>query len=463
MSQGNNYPKGPANRTLGMSEVRLVSRTTGNLVFSDDRNADVPNAVPVFVEGGNITIQAEATVQLEGVYNAVTNPNPDNTGIIVFQNSVTPGDIQQTVRPTGGVSNITIASNTFYGLDARSKLYAKSGLNEQELAAITIGTPLFGLGVGVFSEDGNRLIVDGYGNLLVDIDGLYDAALNPNPDNVGLTVSENAAIPADANQVVRLTGDVSNITITSTTFYGLDTRSKLYAKDGVNEQELHAITLGGTDFGLGVGVFDDAGDRWEITAEGYGFVDPLTIRGNEDEPASDGGAQVMLEALNGQKAAVDSGDAVRAVGNLYGEQVNAGYTWATNSSRTEEISPLDQKYITEQLVSDLSLADSVYDYYIDMSGYRHAGIQFNINTGIGICDGYCAFAIDPLEPNIANKEFVDVSNALFNSASLHCIAGTPVNDFVFIDTTQPIEAIRIRVANTTGDTASVQISYKKSQ
>lgn len=137
MSQGNNYPKGPANRTLGMSEVTLVSRTTGNIVFSNNRNADVPNAVPVYVEGGNITVDVEVDVgvQIEGIYNAVTNPNPDNVGLIVHVNNAAPGDVQQTVRTTGGASNITIASNTFYGIDTRSKLYAGNGADEQALNA----------------------------------------------------------------------------------------------------------------------------------------------------------------------------------------------------------------------------------------------------------------------------------------------------------------------------------------
>lgn len=346
---GVNLPKPITARHLSMGDVRLVDGD-GNILTDHTQLA----YVPVYAN-----VEAEATVQLEGIYDAATNPNPDNVGIIVHRNNAAPGDPQQTVRTTGGVSSPTIISTRFFGLDTRSKLYAVEGANEQELDAITIGGGEFGLGVGVFDADGDRLEIDGYGNILVNVDGVYNALDNQNPDNVGLIVHQNNVAPGDPQQIIRTTGGVSNITIASNTFYGADTRSKVYGQNGTNER------------------------AWEMTADGYGIVDPLIIRGNEDLAAPDAGAQVMIEARDSQKAAVDTGDSVRAVGNLYGEQVSAGYTWATNSNRVEEINPLDQKYVgPETLVGaaqDLTAAFADLGAEIPMSGYKKLGVWLTID------------------------------------------------------------------------------------
>ncbi|MHA1867761.1 MAG: hypothetical protein ACTSXD_06815, partial [Candidatus Heimdallarchaeaceae archaeon] len=112
--------------------------------------------------------------------------------------------------------------------------------------------------------------VNSTGKFDVGVDGIYDGSTNTDPDNVGLIVHTNAVSPTDANQTVRTTGGQSASNITSTFFWGIDTRSKLYAHTGTDEQELSAITLGGSDYGLGVGLFDASGNRASLVYDGLG-------------------------------------------------------------------------------------------------------------------------------------------------------------------------------------------------
>jgi len=56
-----------------------------------------------------------------------------------------------------------------------------------------------------------------------------------------------------------------------------------------------------------------------------------------DSAAVNEGPQEMLTARSSRPSAVADGDAVRGIANVYGERVNAGYTWSTNSKRCQII------------------------------------------------------------------------------------------------------------------------------
>ena len=59
-------------------------------------------------------------------------------------------------------------------------------------------------------------------------------------------------------------------------------------------------------------------------------------------------------------AALTAGQIAELLTNLYNELVTAGYTWATNSNRTEEINPLNDKHVTESLVDTTDVAATAY-------------------------------------------------------------------------------------------------------
>ena len=81
-------------------------------------------------------------------------------------------------------------------------------------------------------------------------------------------------------------------------------------------------------------------------------------------------------ARSAQQTAVAAADRVKAVFNLFGELVIAGYTWATNSIRTEEIDPLSQHFVSETLLdlTDIDTNTTAYGY-VDMNGYTGLTIQ----------------------------------------------------------------------------------------
>jgi hypothetical protein len=67
-------------------------------------------------------------VNLDGVYDGVTNLDPDNVGAIFHNRAATPGDSDQVKRTTGAAasSDGVVAAN-FHGLDANSALLGFNG------------------------------------------------------------------------------------------------------------------------------------------------------------------------------------------------------------------------------------------------------------------------------------------------------------------------------------------------
>ena len=115
--------------------------------------------------------------------------------------------------------------------------------------------------------------------------------------------------------------------------------------------------------------------------------------GTEDSAAATDGVQVMYEARTAQKGAVDNADAVRPVTNDHGETITAGYTWATDSNRVEEIDPLDQKYVpavvvdvtdgTDDAGSTCPGASTDFCYYVSMDGFKNSGLQITLDCNGG--------------------------------------------------------------------------------
>jgi hypothetical protein len=91
----------------------------------------------------------------------------------------------------------------------------------------------------------------------------------------------------------------------------------------------------------------------------------------------------MLEARSTDKTAVDSGDSVRAVGDLYGKQAIAGYVFSDNAMRFKEVNPVHEVYLGSTPVDVTNEADDTYYEYIDVSGYRHLSLALDITAGSG--------------------------------------------------------------------------------
>ena len=78
------------------------------------------------------------------------------------------------------------------------------------LDAAEIIRAAFDEATGTFRTTATAVIIGG--DVTVDIDGVYNALINPDPDNIGLIAHNRASSPLDSDQVNRITS-VNNITV----------------------------------------------------------------------------------------------------------------------------------------------------------------------------------------------------------------------------------------------------------
>lgn len=112
------------------------------------------------------------------------------------------------------------------------------------------------------------------------------------------------------------------------------------------------------------------------------------VAGDAAHDAADTGNPVKIgfRARNAQIAAVANDDRTDGIANVYGEQVIAGFTWATSSTRIEEIDPISEKHDPATLCALTNIATNTTDYcgYIDMDGYRAVGIQIETSGAVPV-------------------------------------------------------------------------------
>jgi hypothetical protein len=105
---------------------------TASALYSGD------GATAISATGTSLDVNLTNTipVDLNGVYDAGTNPTPDNVGMIAHVRNAAPGDPQQTFRSTGGAasSDNVVAANVF-GLDVNSFLMGYDGATWDRVTA----------------------------------------------------------------------------------------------------------------------------------------------------------------------------------------------------------------------------------------------------------------------------------------------------------------------------------------
>jgi len=169
------------------------------------------------------------------------------------------------------------------------------------------------------------------------------------------------------------------------------------------------------------------------------------------------GFMPMLNARSSQNTAVSNADACRPIANIYGEQVIAGYTWATQSLRTEEIDPIPEKYVSETLADVTNGADATYYYYFDMNGFKFFAIQATLNGGSGTATMTCEATIQDDGTAPATCTYIDVTNDLFG------VASTVASDMWVADEVNAFKYVRIKIVAATGaaDDADWTLYLKK--
>uniref|UniRef100_A0A6M3KPE3 Uncharacterized protein n=3 Tax=viral metagenome TaxID=1070528 RepID=A0A6M3KPE3_9ZZZZ len=143
----------------------------------------------------------------------------------------------------------------------------------------------------------------------------------------------------------------------------------------------------GTSTGLpAFAVYDDTAtdsvDEGDMGAFRMSADRVLYFQGAVAHDAVDSGKPVAIGGIakSSQQTAVADADRVKAVLNLYGELVNAGYTWATQSNRAEEIDPISTHYLNESLLDTTNISAATH-YYPSSTGASMDGYKGLSVTG----------------------------------------------------------------------------------
>ena len=197
-------------------------------------------------------------------------------------------------------------------------------------------------------------------------------------------------------------------------------------------------------------------DPTTLTVTGATFVatDTFVVHTNIGKPNSGNVAHDVADegnptkvggrARSSQITAVASNDRTDAIFNLYGEQVMAGYTWATQSNRVEEIDPLSQQFVTETLAAVTNGTDATYYYYFDMNGFKYFALQSTLNGGSGTVTLTAEATIQNDGTAPASCTYVDVTNDLFG------VASTTASDMWVADEVNAFKYVRVKVVASTG-------------
>lgn len=146
----------------------------------------------------------------------------------------------------------------------------------------------------------------------------------------------------------------------------------------------------------------------------------VPVQGDTAHDAVDAGSPVAIggNAQSTQAAPVAAADRVRAVFNLFGELVIAGYNWATNSLRTSENDPLDQRFENESLVDTTDESAATHRYPSDtgavQDGYSLLSQTIKVIDG----DGTVTITLEATnDEDASGGDWHDVTTALGCDAS----------------------------------------------
>jgi len=239
--------------------------------------------------------------------------------------------------------------------------------------------------------------------------------------------------------------DIANISTTDQMLIDLQelNGTTINVNGGNRDAGTQTVTLADDDPAVvSLGVIDD----WDAT---------------EDSAASSDGATIMVEAKSSQKTAVDDGDAVRPVANTNGEIVVAGYSWTTNSIRSEEQDPISTHHEEGTLCDLTNISTNTTDYcgYVDMDGKRFAAFQIETSgtapTDVLTVTFECTVQDDGTAP--ASCTYQDLTNDLFGVASV-----VDSDDMWIVSSTLPMKYCRIKyvTSNDSGNDADLTVFYK---
>jgi len=194
--------------------------------------------------------------------------------------------------------------------------------------------------------------------------------------------------------------------------------------------------------------------------------DGATVSGDIAHDAADAGEPVKIGgvAVDAQRTAVASGDRVDQVLSLSGQTILKSHTFATSSDRKEEIDPVDEHYVEEELIDTTNVSAATHYYPsstgMSMANYNNLDIQY----GFTDADGTLTFTVEAKIDD--STDWIDITPAAYS------LATNTVGNSSFAVTNGTItgllslEGLRVRnvrlVVIASGATNSVQLHTKRS-
>lgn len=123
-----------------------------------------------------------------------------------------------------------------------------------------------------------------------------------------------------------------------------------------------------------------------------------------------------------------------------------GYNYTTNDNNVVVINP-DWDQDSHVLVADITDGDDdTYDYYVNMTGFRHGSWYFNLDNGSGTCTLTVEYSIQDDGTAPGSCTYVDVGLSEFGSASW---TGADSPTIYMIDSPTVIKWIHFKVVAAT--------------
>ena len=207
----------------------------------------------------------------------------------------------------------------------------------------------------------------------------------------------------------------------------------------------------------------DSVDEGDIGAPRMSTDRLLYVQGALAHDAVDSGNPIKTggRARTSQITAVANDDRTDNVLNEYGEQVNAGYTWGTDSNRTEEIDPVSSHHVEETLIDETNITTNTTTYaYLDLDGYRYFSLQGE-TSGTSPTDTLTV-TIEATDQDDGTAQadctYQDVTSDLFGVASW-----VDTDFFAVCDIPVSYKYIRVKyvTSNDSGDDADLTVYSKK--
>ena len=93
------------------------------------------------------------------------------------------------------------------------------------------------------------------------------------------------------------------------------------------------------------------------------------------------------------------------------------FTVATRSERTEEIDPIDTKYVPDTVADVTNGADATYDYFLDMATFRKLGLHLELASGTSTPTVKIYGTLQDDGTAAASCIYQDIGSATFGAAS----------------------------------------------